>query len=109
MNSIQQIQPSAGALGASLGEPPDRQEKKSVKEKRAEIEKVREVVAELNRMMSSSNTRLSFTVDRDLKKTIVKVINTETNQVIRQIPSDEALKIAHHIQSLMGILYDASA
>lgn len=109
MSRIQQIQASAASLGASLGEPPDQHVKKSLKEKHAENEKVREVVAELNRLMGSSNTKLSFTVDRTLKKTIIKVVDTQTNQVIRQIPSDEALKIAQHIQSLLGILYDASA
>ena len=106
MAEIRQIQPSA--LGAGLGDPADQLVKKSAKENHAEQDTVRAVVAELNRLMGSSNTKLSFTVDRVLKKTIIKVINTQTNQVIRQIPSDEALKIAQHIQSLMGILYDAS-
>ena len=33
----------------------------------------------------------------------------EGEEKIIKIPSEEALKIAKHVQSLMGILYDASA
>jgi len=110
MDGVQNIQGSAGLNNAALKEQSDKLVTKAIKKKQDEQDsKVREVAAELNRLMGSSNTKLSFTVDRNLKKTIIKVVNEKTNEVIRQIPSDEALKIAQKIQSLMGILYDASA
>ncbi len=40
---------------------------------------------------------------------IVKVVDAETNRVIRQIPSEEAVLVAKKISRMMGILYDTSA
>ena len=105
---VQKIQSKAGVISDSLG----KQTKEQVTTKAIERSKqkaVREVVADLNRTMNLTNTKLSFSVDKATKQSVVKVINSETQEVIRQIPSDEALKIAQHVQSLMGILYDASA
>ena len=105
---VQKIQPKAGVISDSLG----KQTREQVTTKATERNKqkaVQEVVADLNRSMNLTNTKLTFSVDVASKQTIVKVLNSETQEVIRQIPSDEALKIAQHVRSLMGILYDASA
>jgi uncharacterized FlaG/YvyC family protein len=109
MDGILQIQASTGISGTRINEPTEHFTKQMVQKHQEDQEKVRAVVAELNKFMDSSNTKLSFTVDRAMKKTIIKVVDEQTNEVIRQIPSDEALKIAQHIKNLIGILCDASA
>jgi flagellar protein FlaG len=76
---------------------------------REQNKKLQQVVTELNQMMGMNNTKLSFTVDRASNKMIVRVVDTETQEVIRQIPSEDAVNVAQHIHGLMGILYDASA
>ena len=105
---VQKIQSKAGVISDSLGKQTKEQATTKAIE-RGKQKAVQEVVADLNRTMSLTNTKLSFSVDKASKQTVVKVLNSETQEVIRQIPSDEALKIAQHVQSLMGILYDASA
>ncbi|MDT3668876.1 MAG: flagellar protein FlaG [Aromatoleum sp.] len=47
---------------------------------------------------------LHFSLDQDTGRTVVKVIDTETNEMIRQIPSEDILKIAHAIDKLQGLL-----
>ncbi|NUN69692.1 MAG: flagellar protein FlaG [Bacteroidetes bacterium] len=73
---------------------------------REENRRTRELAAELNKMMESSNTKLTFVVDEQLKKAIIKVVDAETNKVIRQIPSEDSLRVAKKVSRLMGILYD---
>jgi flagellar protein FlaG len=80
-----------------------------MKAQREQNRKVREVAQQLNKAMESTNTKLSFVVDQESKKAIVRVVDAETNQVIRQIPSEEAVLVAKKISRLMGILYDTSA
>lgn len=61
---------------------------------------------ELNDAVKMFNTNISFSVDKDTGKTVIKVIDADTDEVLRQIPPEDALRIAAHMKELMGILYD---
>lgn len=50
------------------------------------------------------NFQLSFSIDKDSKELVVKVINPVTNEVIRQIPPQELLNLAASLQQTAGIL-----
>ena len=52
------------------------------------------VAQKLNEHVQRVHRELEFTVDKDSGKTVIKVIDLETKEVIRQIPGDEALKVA---------------
>jgi flagellar protein FlaG len=45
-------------------------------------------------------------VDNDTGKTIVKVTDQATGQLIRQIPSQEVMELAKSINQLQGILFN---
>lgn len=47
---------------------------------------------------------ISFTMDEESGKTIVKVVDTATQEVLRQFPSAEALSIARSIDKMQGLL-----
>ncbi|MCC7122695.1 MAG: flagellar protein FlaG [Gammaproteobacteria bacterium] len=47
---------------------------------------------------------LQFSVDEESGETVVKVVDTETKEVIRQIPSEELLAIANRLRSTAGVL-----
>jgi flagellar protein FlaG len=47
---------------------------------------------------------VSFTMDEESGKTIVKVVDTATQEVLRQFPSAEALSIARSIDKMQGLL-----
>jgi flagellar protein FlaG len=48
----------------------------------------------LNEHVQSVHRELEFSVDKASGQTVIKVIDLETKEVIRQIPGDEALKVA---------------
>lgn len=50
-----------------------------------------------------------FTIDRDLNMIIIKIKNTETGEIIRQIPPEVAVRIAKNLQELIGVLFDERA
>ena len=66
-------------------------------------------VKQLNNTASLYNSNLQFSVDKDTGTTVVKVVDTETKQVIRQIPSEEALRIAKAIGDFKGLLLKDTA
>jgi flagellar protein FlaG len=45
---------------------------------------------------------LEFEIDQSTGKTIVKILDKETNTVVRQIPSEELLTIAHALDQMQG-------
>ncbi|MEW5943429.1 MAG: flagellar protein FlaG [Pseudomonadota bacterium] len=65
---------------------------------------LRESVRQVNEFIRPMQSNLQFTVDADVQKTVVKVVDSETREVIRQIPSDEMLAIARALDRLQGLL-----
>ena len=72
-------------------------------------QQLQDAVTEINKALESSSENLQFAVDHDTGKTVVKVIDSSTNEVIRQIPSQEALAIARSLDRLQGILLKQKA
>src|SRR4051794_39130810 len=57
----------------------------------ATLAQVTQAVKDINKSMGSQG--LEFTLDEDTHETIVKVIDQQTKEVIRQMPTKEALEI----------------
>jgi flagellar protein FlaG len=75
----------------------------------ARREDVESAVKRANHVVQVSARDLEFTVDDASGRTVVKVIDKQTNEVIRQIPSDEMLAIAESIERLQGLLVKQQA
>lgn len=67
-------------------------------------EEVAQAVTQGNRAMAALSASLSFEVDAATNTTVVKVIDTSDNHVLRQIPSQEMLDIARALDKLQGLL-----
>jgi len=70
----------------------------------AEKAELQKGVDELNKFILPYNTALSFSVDQNSGRLVVKVVDNETQEVIKQIPSEEALRIARSLEQLQGLL-----
>jgi flagellar protein FlaG len=69
---------------------------------------VERTVARLNELMSGTRRSLRFQVAQDGGRTVITVINPQTKEVVRQIPAEELLAVAHAFEEL-GTLIDARA
>jgi flagellar protein FlaG len=77
-------------------------------------EDVSAAVKKMNDAMLGSSQSLQFSIDEDSKDIVVKVIDQSTKEVVRQIPSKEALQIAKSIDKSIdkmqqGLLIDHTA
>ncbi len=59
-----------------------------------------ELVEAFKGQMSIEKRSLSFVIDQELDRTIVKVIDPTTDEVVRQIPSEELLRFAQALREL---------
>ncbi|MBI5626204.1 MAG: flagellar protein FlaG [Nitrosomonadales bacterium] len=83
---------------------------KQVAEQQPSATQLQNVVGNINKVMKQSNKNLEFTVDTDTKKSIVKLVDSETGDVIRQFPSEEALAISRAIENIQkGLLLKQKA
>ena len=65
-------------------------------------EDIQQAVSELNLHIQNIERDLFFSVDDSSGRTVVRVVNSETEEVIRQIPSEEVLRISRSIHEQMG-------
>ncbi|WP_449285023.1 flagellar protein FlaG [Marinobacter sp. PE14] len=63
----------------------------------AQREELDEAVSQLNDFVQNVQRDLQFEVDNDLGQTIVKVVDQQTQKVIRQIPDEVALRLAENL------------
>lgn len=68
-----------------------------------------EAIAEMNRQMQAQRRDLSFQIDDVADRTVITVRHKETGEVVRQIPDETVLRVAHSIEALKGLLHDKKA
>jgi flagellar protein FlaG len=98
--------PVAGRSPAAAVETIDAVKAKEATPSRKEVE---DAVAKLNNSVQQRVQSLVFAIDDDSHRTIVKVIDLRTQEVLRQIPTREALEIAKAIDAFRGLLVDQEA
>ncbi|WP_342119396.1 flagellar protein FlaG [Pseudoduganella sp. OTU4001] len=99
--------PVAGRSPAAAVETVDAVKAKEAAPSKKDVE---EAVAKLNKTVQDRAQALEFSIDNDSNRTIVKVIDQSTKEVLRQIPTPEALQIAKSIDARSGgLLVDQEA
>jgi|TARA_B110000503_G_scaffold1266_1_gene1673 flagellar protein FlaG len=86
---------------------------KSVREGGAELnqrmlEQLEEAARRLQQAVETTPTRLKFSVDEVASRFVISVTDDETGEVIRQVPGEAILRIAHSIDKMKGVLFDKS-
>jgi flagellar protein FlaG len=70
---------------------------------------LQEAVSMLNKQMSSTKRGLGFQVDEAVGGPVVTVRSAESGEVVRQIPNEVVVRIAHNIDKYKGLLFSAKA
>lgn len=63
-----------------------------------EPEELDRVVSQLNDHVQNLQRQLQFSVDKESERMVVKVIDAESEEVIRQIPPEEVLTLARRLE-----------
>jgi len=70
---------------------------------------VRESVEKLNEFIRPYVTSLQFSVDKDLGRIVVKIMDGETKEVIKQIPSEDVLALTKALGKVAGLFVKQEA
>jgi flagellar protein FlaG len=60
-------------------------------------------VQRISEYVSASRPEISFTIDETTGTQVVKIVDSQSKQVIRQMPSEEAIQIAQALDKLQGL------
>ena len=74
-----------------------------------EKEPLQDVVSHLNDLVRELHRKLEFSVDQDSGDTVIKVVDRETDEVVRQIPSEELMHLRKRLQEAAGVIFHDSA
>ncbi|MDD2727890.1 flagellar protein FlaG [Malikia sp.] len=67
------------------------------------------VAEKLNQQLDPANTSVRFSVDDGSGQVVIKVMDTKNDQVIRQIPNEEALAWSQAMSKNQGIILNTKA
>jgi flagellar protein FlaG len=67
-------------------------------------EQLAHAVKQINEAIKSMSSGVEFTIDEQSHATVVKVVDVDTREVLRQMPSAETLDIAKSLNKLQGLL-----
>ena len=70
---------------------------------------VRLATRQVEQAVRAQASSLNFSIDQSSGKTMVKVTDSETGQVLRQIPSDEMLSLSQVLNNVRGLLLSQHA
>jgi flagellar protein FlaG len=88
--------------GEAQGEGIWRQGKRALAEDEGAVE---ETVSDLNVLVQKMRRELQFTVEQDSGEVVVKIIDTETDKVVRQIPPEELVELKKRLSDAAGAIF----
>lgn len=65
-----------------------------------------EAVSTLNDMLQKNKTNLNIQLDSALSTPVISVFDSNTGELIRTIPCEAVIRIAHSIEGLKGLMHD---
>ena len=68
-----------------------------------------QAIRQLNDSMRDGGRNLAFAMDEVLGRPVIVVKKQDTGEVIRQIPNEVAVKVAHSLDKLKGLFFNAEA
>jgi len=70
---------------------------------------VEEAVSILNQQVKQTNRGLGFRMDEVLNSPVVTVVSESTGEVVRQIPNEVVVRVAHNIERMKGFFFNSKA
>lgn len=78
-------------------------EKKQIQ---ADLNYIKNILNETNRKIKPTRTRCEFSYHEDINRVSIKILDAESNEVIREIPPEETLEMIQKLWEVAGLLVD---
>lgn len=99
---------ASAQLPATLAAPP-RPSGAQTTPKAPSLEQIKQAIEIANKALQAVASNLEFTQDASTGRTVIRIVDATTQQVIRQYPTEEMLAIAHGLDRMRGLLLEDEA
>ncbi|MBU0906067.1 MAG: flagellar protein FlaG [Firmicutes bacterium] len=69
-------------------------------------EKAKKMTESINRFMETTNTNLRFQFHEELKEYYVTIVDSKTNELVKEIPSKKLMDIYAAMRDFLGLMVD---
>lgn len=105
-----QVAPVAKGSDSSRSDLGEKELHPKAQPKPVDAKELAKAVEEMQRRLDSlGNTRLNFKVQEKPNEVVVQITDRESGKMVRQFPSEDALKLRAKLQELSGLLFDEQA
>ncbi|PXX08573.1 flagellar protein FlaG [Nitrosomonas ureae] len=75
----------------------------------ANTDQLHEAVGKIEKFSLAVQQNLKFSIDEDSGKTVIRVMDATTDEIVRQIPTEEVIDIARALSKIHGALFNDHA
>jgi flagellar protein FlaG len=97
--SVSAVTTATTAIPVRLPEPKDQANKQQISS----------AVKDISSFFQAEQRSLAFSLDTDSGQLVMQIRDIKTNELIRQIPGEDVLKLAKRLDDLTGVLFKAQA
>lgn len=94
----------SGAVGQKPKVRKDDAKEPSTSQASAERSRIEQAATKVSEVLSQANPQLRIRVDDETERVVVKVVEEESGELIRQIPPEELLELEKYLSSPKGLL-----
>lgn len=105
---VRPVEKSAEAARNALDEQRLRREEDRGKSRLSRAD-LQDALNEVQERMDQMGTNLQFSMDKVAEDIVVKVTDKKNGELIRQIPSEDVIKLRKKLEELSGLLFDEKA
>lgn len=91
-------------VSVELGD--NRNENQQQKDQRSEATRIKNAVNDVNNKLKPTKTRCEFSYHEEVNRVSIKIRDRETDEVVREIPPEEAIKVLEKIYEIAGLIVD---
>ena len=105
--SVAQTQAENNENGSDTNKGNDANEnQQQTKNAQAASDPLKKAIAEMNRKINNSNEEAIFGVHEDTNRIMIKIVDKETKEIIKEFPPEKTLDMIAKVWEMAGILVD---
>ena len=104
--TVKSAAPDRGVAVAAVQPVSVQNEQQKGEERELPVQKAQQMTDSMNKFLESVNTQLRFKLHDDLKEYYVTIVDSNTDEVVREIPSKKLMDIYASMKEFVGLLID---
>lgn len=104
--NMESVTPDRGVAVAEVQAISVQNEQQVGEERKLPVEKAQQMTDSMNKFLESVNTQLRFKMHDELKEYYVTIVDSKTDEVVREIPSKKLMDIYAAMKEFVGLLID---